>query len=145
MPKQQVKEKAHYIIISRARKKFFDAVINQEMDDFFITVKTAVNKQVDASEMMKAYIVTKIKTLKTKVNLYRFALESDLQPEAINDLFIKLKKSIFDWCTNGTNGRHIEDFRRERGKCKLGFSRKAQSMRRNKNPFTKFVVGHTSV
>ena len=75
----------------KSKKEIFDAVINQEMDDFFTTVKTAVHKQVDASEMLKAYIVTKIKTLKTKVNLYRFAIETDLHPGAINDLFIKLK------------------------------------------------------
>lgn len=75
----------------KSKEEIFDAVINQEMDDFFITVKTAVNKQVDASGMLKTYIITKIKTLKTKVNLYRFALETDLRPETINGLFIKLK------------------------------------------------------
>lgn len=75
----------------KSKEEIFDAVINQEMDDFFQTVKTAVNKQVDASEMLKAYIITKIKTLKTKVNLYRFAIETDLHPDTINDLFVKLK------------------------------------------------------
>ncbi|MCB0536239.1 MAG: TetR/AcrR family transcriptional regulator [Bacteroidetes bacterium] len=78
----------HYF---KSKDEIFDHVINQEMDDFFQTVKTAVSKQVDASEMLKAYIITKIKTLKTKVNLYRFAFETDLHPDAINDLFIKLK------------------------------------------------------
>ncbi|MBW6482684.1 MAG: TetR/AcrR family transcriptional regulator [Vicingaceae bacterium] len=75
----------------KSKEEIFDAVINQEMDDFFTTVKTAVHKQVDASEMLKAYIITKIKTLKIKVNLYRFAIETDLHHRAINDLFFKLK------------------------------------------------------
>ncbi|MBK7652520.1 MAG: helix-turn-helix transcriptional regulator [Flammeovirgaceae bacterium] len=43
----------------KSKEEIFDAVINQEMDDFFTTVKTAVNKQVDATEMLKAYMIAK--------------------------------------------------------------------------------------
>jgi AcrR family transcriptional regulator len=85
------KSKSTLYYYFKDKEEIFDRVINLEIDEFFQTVKTAVSKQVDPSEMLKAYIITKIKTLKTKVNLYRFAIETDLHPEAINDLFIKLK------------------------------------------------------
>ncbi len=75
----------------KSKEEIFDAVINHEMDDFFVSVKTAVNKQEDVNDMMKTYVVTKIKTLKTKTNLYRFALDTDFQPQAINELFSKLR------------------------------------------------------
>ncbi|PZR32765.1 MAG: hypothetical protein DI538_19005 [Azospira oryzae] len=54
------------------------------MDEFFQTVKTAVNKQPNANGMLNTYIVTKIKTLKEKTNLYCFAIENELREESIS-------------------------------------------------------------
>ncbi len=75
----------------KSKDEIFDAVINQEMDELFLSVKAAVNSQANAPDMMKSYIVSKIKALRSKVNLYRFTLEADLQNARINDLFSKLR------------------------------------------------------
>lgn len=75
----------------KSKEEIFDAVINQEMDEFFHTVKSAVDNQKDATQKLKTYIITKIESLKTKVNLYRFAIETDLHTAKINDLFFKLR------------------------------------------------------
>ncbi|WP_192349128.1 TetR/AcrR family transcriptional regulator [Algoriphagus sp. Y33] len=61
------------------KNEIFNAVINLEMDEFFQTVKKAVNKETNEIDMLKTYIVTKIKTLQEKTNLYRFAIENDLE------------------------------------------------------------------
>ncbi|MFC0264201.1 TetR/AcrR family transcriptional regulator [Fontibacter flavus] len=72
------------------KEEIFDRVINLEMDEFFQTVKTAVYKQSNEIDMLKTYIVTKIKTLKDKANLYRFAIENDMQGR-INKEFANLR------------------------------------------------------
>lgn len=61
------------------KEEIFDRVINLEIDEFFQTVKTSVNKQADAVSMLKAYIVTKVKILRDKTNLYSMAIKNDLQ------------------------------------------------------------------
>ena len=78
----------HYF---KSKEEIFDQVINQEIDDFFNTVKTTIEKENDAIEMLKTYIVTKINTLKGKVNLYRFAIETDFHTAKVNDMFQKLR------------------------------------------------------
>ncbi len=78
----------HYF---KSKEEIFDAVINLEMDELFHSVKKAVTNQNTAPDMLKSYIVTKIKVLRSKVNLYRFAIETDLQSTRINELFSKLR------------------------------------------------------
>ncbi|MCD8540675.1 MAG: TetR/AcrR family transcriptional regulator [Leadbetterella sp.] len=78
----------HYF---KSKEEIFDAVINLEMDELFHSVKKAVKDQKNASDMLKSYIVTKIKVLRSKINLYRFAIETDLQATKINELFSKLR------------------------------------------------------
>lgn len=72
------------------KEEIFDRVINLEIDEFFHTVKTAVNKQDDAISMLKTYVVTKIKTLREKINLYTFAIENDFQGR-LNKEFTNLR------------------------------------------------------
>lgn len=72
------------------KEEIFDRVINLEMDEFFQTVKTAVDKQSNEINMLKTYIVTKVKTLRDKANLYSFAIENDLQGQ-INREFTNLR------------------------------------------------------
>ncbi|MBX2900282.1 MAG: TetR/AcrR family transcriptional regulator [Cyclobacteriaceae bacterium] len=72
------------------KEEIFDSVINLEIDEFFHTVNAAVNKHTDAVSMLKAYIVTKVKTIKEKTNLYSFAIENDLQGR-INKEFTNLR------------------------------------------------------
>ncbi|SHN21465.1 transcriptional regulator, TetR family [Cyclobacterium lianum] len=72
------------------KDEIFDRVINFEIDEFFNTVKTAVTKQSDAVSMLKAYMVIRIKTLKDKTNLYRFAIENDFEGK-VNKEFGKLR------------------------------------------------------
>lgn len=84
------KSKSTLYYYFKDKEEIFDRVINLEIDEFFQTVKTAVNKQADAISMLKAYIVTKVKTLRDKTNLYSFAIENDLQGR-INKEFTNLR------------------------------------------------------
>lgn len=84
------KSKSTLYYYFKNKEEIFDRVINLEIDEFFQTVKTAVDNQADAISMLKAYIVTKIETLRDKTNLYRFAIESDLQGR-INKEFTNLR------------------------------------------------------
>ncbi|PLK44716.1 TetR/AcrR family transcriptional regulator [Emticicia sp. TH156] len=72
------KSKSTLYYYFKDKEEIFDRVINLEIDEFFYTVKTAVNEQPDAVRMLKAYIVTKVKTIKEKVNLYSLVVENDL-------------------------------------------------------------------
>jgi hypothetical protein len=56
----------------------------------------------------------------------------------------QFKKSLFDWCTNETDVKQIEAFRRE-VECKPEFSRKGQSFPRNRKPFVKFAMSYKAV
>ncbi|MBN9292709.1 MAG: TetR/AcrR family transcriptional regulator [Flavobacteriia bacterium] len=84
------KSKSTLYYYFKDKEEIFDRVINLEIDEFFQTVKTAVNKQADAISMLKAYIVTKVKTLRDKANLYSFAIENDLQGR-LNKEFTNLR------------------------------------------------------
>jgi AcrR family transcriptional regulator len=84
------KSKSTLYYYFKDKEQIFDRVINLEIDEFFQTVKTAVNKQPNEINMLKTYIITKIKTLKEKTNLYKFAVENDLQ-DGINKVFANLR------------------------------------------------------
>jgi len=84
------KSKSTLYYYFKDKEEIFDRVINLEIDEFFNTVKTAVNKQADAISMLKTYIVTKVKTLREKINLYTFAVENDLQGR-LNKEFTNLR------------------------------------------------------
>lgn len=72
------KSKSTLYYYFKDKEEIFDKVINLEVDEFFQIVKSAVNKQSNEIDMLKTYIITKIKTIKEKTNLYRFAIEDDL-------------------------------------------------------------------
>ena len=74
------------------KDEIFDEVISQEIDDFFIGVKKAVDKAEDPIEKLKTYIVVKIKMLKQRVNLYRFAIETDMHFIDVNKQLSKLRE-----------------------------------------------------
>lgn len=84
------KSKSTLYYYFKDKEEIFDRVINLEMDEFFQTVKTAVYKQSNEINMLKSYIVTKVKTLRDKANLYSFAIENDLQGR-INKEFANLR------------------------------------------------------
>lgn len=84
------KSKSTLYYYFKDKEEIFDRVINLEIDDFFQTVKAAVNKQTDVIGMLKAYIVTKVKTLRERINLYNFAIENDLQGR-LNNEFANLR------------------------------------------------------
>ena len=73
------KSKSTLYYYFKDKEEIFDKVINLEIDEFFHAVKTSVNKQADAVSMLKAYIVTKVKILRDKTNLYSIAIKNDLQ------------------------------------------------------------------
>jgi len=84
------KSKGSLYYYFKDKEEIIDRVISLEIDEFFQTVKATVNKQTDAISMLKAYIVTKVKTLREKANLYSFAIENDLQGR-INKEFANLR------------------------------------------------------
>lgn len=84
------KSKSTLYYYFKDKEEIFDRVINLEMDEFFYTVKAAVNEQKDTVSVMKAYIVTKVKTLREKVNLYSLVVENDYQGR-LNQEFTKLR------------------------------------------------------
>lgn len=84
------KSKSTLYYYFKDKEEIFDKVINLEIDEFFQTVKTSVNKQADAVSMLKAYIVTKVKILRDKTNLYSIAIKNDLQGR-VNKGFTSLR------------------------------------------------------
>lgn len=84
------KSKSTLYYYFKDKEEIFDKVINLEIDEFFHAVKTSVNKQADAVSMLKAYIVTKVKILRDKTNLYSIAIKNDLQGR-VNKGFTNLR------------------------------------------------------
>lgn len=73
------KSKATLYYYFKDKEEIFDRVISLEVYEFYQTVNAAVNKQPNAVDMLKAYLVTKLKTLREKTTLYSFLIENDLQ------------------------------------------------------------------
>lgn len=74
----------------KSKDEIFDRVIEEEMDDFFSSVKTAVEKEEQVSDKLRTYILLKVKKLKQKANLYRLTLDTYNSIE-LNDHFRKLR------------------------------------------------------
>ncbi len=54
-----------------SKEDIFDAVILEEMDEVFTSVKHAVEKAATAEEKLKAFTLTKIKAVQKRANLYK--------------------------------------------------------------------------
>jgi AcrR family transcriptional regulator len=54
-----------------SKEEIFDAVILKEMDEVFNSVKLAVEKAMSAEDKLKAFTLTKIKSVQKKANLYK--------------------------------------------------------------------------
>ena len=54
-----------------SKEDIFDAVILKEMGEVFNSVAQAVEKAVSAEEKLKAFTITKIKSVQKKANLYK--------------------------------------------------------------------------
>lgn len=115
--KEAGKGKSTLYYYFKSKEEIFDQVINEEMDEFFTSVKSAVIKQTDVVEMLKTYIVVKIKTLRSKINLYRFTIEEDFHANKINDAFVLLRnrydeeeKNLIVFILNtGVNSKYFND------------------------------------
>lgn len=64
----------------KSKEEIFDEVIKQETEELFNLVKRAVEKAPGPVEKMRAYMITRIKELKKKVNLYRLTIETNTVP-----------------------------------------------------------------
>lgn len=80
------KSKATLYYYFKDKEEIFDRVISLEVYEFYQTVNAAVNKQPNAVDMLKAYMVTKLKTLREKTTLYSFLIENDLQGRLNNEI-----------------------------------------------------------
>jgi AcrR family transcriptional regulator len=74
----------------KSKDEIFDRVIEEEMNDFFSSVKAAVEKEERVSEKLRMYILLKVQKLKQKANLYRLTLETYNTVE-LNGHFRKLR------------------------------------------------------
>ncbi len=83
--KEAGKGKSTLYYYFKDKEEIFNKVINQEIDEFFHAVSNAVRKEADAIGMLKTYVVTKVKTLREKVNLYTFVIDNDFQGRLNND------------------------------------------------------------
>jgi AcrR family transcriptional regulator len=54
-----------------SKEEIFDAVVMKEMEEVFNNVKTAVQKACSAEGKLKAFTLTKIKSVQKKANLYK--------------------------------------------------------------------------
>jgi len=61
-----------------SKEEIFDAVILKEMDEVFLHVKQAVEKATSAEDKLKAFTLTKIKSVQKRVNLYKI-VNGDMQ------------------------------------------------------------------
>lgn len=108
--KEAGKGKSTLYYYFKDKEEIFNKVINQEIDEFFNVVSNAVRKEADAIGMLKTYVVTKVKTLREKINLYTFVIDNDFQGRLNNEFSMlrnkydneekKLISSIF---TRGVN------------------------------------------
>ncbi|PTB97340.1 hypothetical protein C9994_03395 [Marivirga lumbricoides] len=74
----------------KSKDEIFDRVIAEEMNDFFNSVKAAVEKEVQVSDKLKTYMLLKIQKLKQKANLYRLTLDTYNETD-LNGHFRKLR------------------------------------------------------
>ncbi|TXB53263.1 TetR/AcrR family transcriptional regulator, partial [Phaeodactylibacter luteus] len=61
----------------KKKEEILDAVLDEEMNEFYLKFKKAVEKETDFHAKLKTYIVTKIKTVESKVKAYAFLIEND--------------------------------------------------------------------
>ncbi len=80
------KSKATLYYYFKDKEEIFNKVIDLEVYEFYESVNAAVNKQPNAVDMLKAYMVTKLKTLREKATLYSFLIENDLQGRLNNEI-----------------------------------------------------------
>jgi len=90
--KEAGKGKSTLYYYFKDKEEIFNKVINQEIDEFFNVVSSAVRKEADAIGMLKTYVVTKVKTLREKVNLYTFVIDNDFQGRLNNEFGILRNK-----------------------------------------------------
>lgn len=90
--KEAGKGKSTLYYYFKDKEEIFNKVINQEIDEFFNVVSSAVRKEADAIGMLKTYVVTKVKTLREKVNIYTFVIDNDFQGRLNNEFSILRNK-----------------------------------------------------
>ncbi len=59
------------------KEEIFDAVIKVEMNEFFLQVKSAVDREDDFEAKLKTYLITKVTLLKQKLKQYRVIIENE--------------------------------------------------------------------
>lgn len=73
------------------KEEILDAVLEEEMKDFYLQLKVAVEKAETFEEKLKVYIVTKIKAIESKVKDYAFLIDNDEHYFDFNNYFKKMR------------------------------------------------------
>lgn len=55
----------------KSKDEIFEDVVKKEIDELFKKIQAAIDKVVSAEDKLKTYIATSIKTIKSKLNLYK--------------------------------------------------------------------------
>lgn len=75
----------------KSKEEILDAVLEDEMKDFYLRFKVAVEEAETFEEKLKTYIVTKIKTIESKVKDYAFLIDNDDHYFDFNNYFKKMR------------------------------------------------------
>jgi AcrR family transcriptional regulator len=75
----------------KSKEEILDAVLDKEMKDFYLQFETAMEKESTFEEKLRTYIITKIKTVESKVKDYAFLIENDDHYFDFNNYFKKMR------------------------------------------------------
>lgn len=75
----------------KSKEEIFDEVVVQEMNNFFINSKYSVEQESEFKDKLKAYVITKIRTLELQRQKYKFLIENDSYYFDFNSYFKKMR------------------------------------------------------
>lgn len=75
----------------KSKEEILNAVLDKEMKDFYLQFETAMEKESTFEEKLRTYIITKIKTVESKVKDYAFLIENDDHYFDFNNYFKKMR------------------------------------------------------
>lgn len=73
------------------KEEILDAVLEEEMREFYLQLEAAVKRVGTFEEKLKAYILTKIRTVESKVKEYEFLIENDEHYFDFNNYFKRMR------------------------------------------------------
>ncbi len=76
-----------------SKEEIFEEVIKMEMNNMFNEIRGVILKDIAVREQLKSYIITKLRVIKEKKNLYTFILEKEINSPILSSYIAILKNS----------------------------------------------------